>query len=97
MAYGLIAKWTVNEGSEEVVLNAIRELTPRSRAEPANRLYQACRTEQNPLEFVLFEVYEDEAGYQAHLATEHFKRWALETAIPLLASRERTFLTTIDG
>jgi quinol monooxygenase YgiN len=97
MAYVVIAKWTANEGAEEAVLDAIRQLIPHSRAEPGSRVYQPCRDPENPREFVLFEVYDDEASYQAHLDSEHARRLVFETAIPLLASRERTFLTTIDG
>jgi quinol monooxygenase YgiN len=96
MTYVVIAKWTANEGAEEAVLDAIRQLIPLSRAEPGSRVYQPCRNPEDPREFVLFEVYDDEASYQAHLESEHGRRYIVETAVPLLAGRERTFLETID-
>ena len=41
--------------------------------------------------------YLDEAGYQAHMDSEHFTRLVKEEAIPeLLEARERAFYETID-
>jgi quinol monooxygenase YgiN len=96
MGYVVNAVWTAEAGSEEVVLEAIRELAPASRAEPGNRLYQAYQDPGEPRVFRLFEVYEDEAAYHAHAESEHFRRLAVEHAIPRLESRERTFFRTID-
>jgi quinol monooxygenase YgiN len=39
----------------------------------------------------------DEAGYQAHMDSEHFTRLVKNEAIPdLLESRERSFYVTLD-
>ena len=47
--------------------------------------------------FLLYEQYADEAGYQAHMETEHFARLVLGEAIPeLLEERVREFYATID-
>jgi quinol monooxygenase YgiN len=45
--------------------------------------------------FVLFEVYDNEEAYRAHTESDHFRRLAIETAIPLLESREREFFDTV--
>ena len=45
--------------------------------------------------FRLFEIYADEAAYAAHGASDHFKTYALETAIPVLSNRERAFYETL--
>jgi quinol monooxygenase YgiN len=37
---------------------------------------------------MLYEVYEDEAAFQAHQQTAHFKKYIAE-AVPLLQSRDR--------
>ena len=34
-------------------------------------------------------------AYAAHGASDHFKQYALEQAIPVLATRERAFFQTI--
>ena len=45
---------------------------------------------------ILYEQYVDEAGYLAHMDSEHFTRLVKEEAIPrLLESRERAFYVTL--
>ena len=96
MAYVVIARWIALAGSEQLVLDTISELTPLSRAEPACRSYQACRSLENPREFLLFEVYDDEAGYRAHIDSEHFQQLGFGRAIPALEERQRSFYETIE-
>jgi quinol monooxygenase YgiN len=95
MGYVVTATWTAEPGKEDVVLDAIRKLTPASRQEPGNQCYQAYRDPQNPLVFHLFEIYDDEAAYTAHGASDHFQRYGHGQAIPVLAKRERAFYETI--
>jgi len=95
MGYVVSATWTAQPGQEDVVLDAIEKLTPASRQEPGNRFYQAYQDPSEPATFRLFEIYDDEAAYAAHGASEHFKQYALDQAIPVLASRERAFFETI--
>jgi quinol monooxygenase YgiN len=95
MAYVVSATWIAQDGQEDVVRDAIEKLTPLSRAEPGNRFYQAYQDPAEPGVFHLFEVYDDEAAYTAHGASEHFERYGFGQAIPVLAKRERAFYTTI--
>ena len=97
MPYVVSATWTADPGQEGVVLDAIEKLTPPSREEPGNVFYQAYQDAADPLVFRLFEIYDDEAAYAAHGASDHFKQYALEQAIPVLANRERAFYETIGG
>jgi autoinducer 2-degrading protein len=41
-----------------------------------------------PSRMMLLEIYASEEAFQAHLRTDHFRRYSTE-AVPLLASRER--------
>jgi quinol monooxygenase YgiN len=96
MAYVVVAKWTAKEGQEDRLQQICNEMTEPSRAEPANHFYQAHRSPENPRLFFLYEQYEDEAGYQAHMDSEHFTRLVKEEAIPnILESREREFYETL--
>ena len=95
MAYVVSATWTAQPGQEGVVLDAIEKLTPPSREEAGNRFYQAYQDPAEPGIFRLFEIYDDEEAYAAHGASDHFKQYALEQAIPVLATRERAFFQTI--
>ena len=95
MAYVVSATWTAQPGQEGVVLDAIEQLTPPSREEAGNRFYQAYQDPAQPEIFRLFEIYADEDAYALHGASDHFKQYALEQAIPVLANRERAFFETI--
>jgi quinol monooxygenase YgiN len=96
MAYVVCAKWTAKEGQEGRLAEICGEMTDPSRAEPGNVYYQANRSADNPRLFFLYEQYEDEAGYEAHMASEHFTRLVKEEAIPnILESREREFYETL--
>ena len=96
MAYVVCAKWTAKEGMEGRLAEICEEMTEPSRAEPGNLFYQAHRSPENARLFFLYEQYQDEAGYEAHMASEHFTRLVKEEAIPeILGSREREFYETL--
>jgi quinol monooxygenase YgiN len=96
MAYVVLAKWTAKEGQEDRLAEICDEMTEPSRAEPGNLYYQAQRSVEDPRLFLLYEQYSDEAGYEAHMASEHFTRLVKEEAIPnILESREREFYETL--
>jgi quinol monooxygenase YgiN len=97
MAYVVTATWTAKEGEEERVLQAVRNLIEPSRAEPGCLYYQANRDPEDPRVFFFYEQYADENAYKAHGESEHFKRYGLGEAIPLLESRERRFYTTLES
>jgi quinol monooxygenase YgiN len=96
MAYVVSAVWTAKPGQEDLVRDAIRQLVPLSRAEPGCRFYQPHTDPAQPRVFRLFELYDDEAAYQAHASSEHFQRLALGQAIPELETRERAFYETFE-
>ena len=96
MAYVVIAKWTAREGEDERVLDFIRGLAPPSREEPGCLVYRVNRDLCDPRVFLLYEEYADEAAYRAHGESDHLRRLALEGAIPLLESRERSFYESLD-
>jgi quinol monooxygenase YgiN len=94
MAYVVIAKWIARPGEEQAVAAAIDALIEPSRAEPGNLLYLPHRDPADHRVFLLYEQYVDEAAYAAHGASEHFRRHAVEDAIPRLQARERSFYET---
>jgi quinol monooxygenase YgiN len=95
MAYVVSAKWRAKPGKEDRLKALCEEMTEPSRAEPGNVFYQAQRSVEDPGLFYLYEQYVDEAGYEAHMDSEHFTRLVKGEAIPeLLESREREFYET---
>ena len=96
MAYVVSAKWRAKQGKEQRLEEIVRELIEPSRAEPGNVMYEPSRSPEDPQLFYLYEQYESEAGYQAHMDSEHFTRLVKEEAIPeILEAREREFFETI--
>jgi quinol monooxygenase YgiN len=93
--YVLIARYTVRPGKEGEVEEALRAMTPLSLAEPGCIEYQVQRSLDDPSVYVLYEAYVDEDSYKAHTETAHFTQYVLETAVPLLVSREREFFETL--
>ena len=96
MAYVVAATYRAKEGEEEQIREILELMAAPSRAEPACRFYQAHRSPEDPRTFFLYEQYDDEAGYRAHMASEHFERHIKGEAIPRLESRQRAFYITLD-
>ena len=94
VTYVLIAKWTAKEGEESAVRSALEQLAGPTRAEEGCLMWQPQVDVDDPPVFVIYEQYVDAAALEAHSASEHFKRIALEDAIPRLESRERAFYET---
>lgn len=97
MAFVCSATWTAQQGSADIVRDALAGLSPSSREEPGNLYYQAYQDPQEPNVFRIFEVYVDEDAFKAHGQTEHFQKWALNQAIPALESRVRDYYVTLDA
>jgi quinol monooxygenase YgiN len=96
MAYVVVARWRANAGSEDRVVTVLEELTVASRAEPGCLGYTPHRSTEDPRDFVIYERYADEAAFETHADSEHFKRLVLEEAVPnLLESRDRSFFVPL--
>ena len=61
-----------------------------ARGEAGCRQFEVLVDPQDKTKMMLFEVYDDQKAFEAHQAGTAFKKY-LETAVPLLASRERQF------
>ena len=67
-----------------------RSFTEATRAEPGCRQFEVLVDPDDKTKVMLFEVYDDQKAFEAHQAGAAFKKY-LDTAVPLLASRERQF------
>jgi len=97
MAFVVIATWKARPGEEARIREVVLTMTPLSRAETGNLFYQAQVSPKDPLTFVLYEQYENEAAYDAHKATPHFQEHVVARALPWLESRNVVTLETIGG
>jgi quinol monooxygenase YgiN len=96
MAYVVTAFWHAKAGSEDRVVAVLGELARATRAEAGCLQFQPNRSTEDPRRFLLYEEYADEAAFEAHSASEHFKRLVLGEAVPdLLEDRERRFFASL--
>ena len=63
----------------ENYLAAITENGMAAVKEPGCRRFDILNLANDPNHFLLYEVYDNEAAFQAHRATEHFKKYAATT------------------
>ena len=94
--YVVAAQYYAKEGKDDEIAGILRTMIPISRAEPGCAMYIINRSVDDPRKFLLYEQYHDKAGYEAHMATEPFKRNILGKIVPMLESRERAFYEVID-
>ena len=84
MPYICSVTWTAKPGRENAVLGALLELASASRREPGTIYYQPYQDQAEPRVFRIFEVYQNEDAFNAHKASEHFKRLAEGKVMPEL-------------
>jgi quinol monooxygenase YgiN len=87
--YIVNARLLAKPGEEDTVSGAMRAMVPLSRAEPGCLAYVAHQDVTDPRRFMFYEQYVDEAAFQAHTASDHYRRWVVETIAPALEERER--------
>jgi quinol monooxygenase YgiN len=95
MAYVLVVRMTTKEGEEERAQGLIGRLVDASRKEPGVVHYLPHRDPEDPRVFLFYEQYRDQAAFEEHGQTEHFKTIALGELFPLMESRERAVYETL--
>jgi quinol monooxygenase YgiN len=79
--YVVIATWVAREGQEDAVARILRENAVATNAEPGCREFTVYREKGEPRTFILYEVYDDEAAFQAHREAPHFKKHVVDDAV----------------
>lgn len=67
----LYAEFTAKPGCAEEVAALIAGLANDVRTEPGNVVFEVYRQADNPNHFFVFEVYADEAAFQAHIGMSY--------------------------
>ncbi len=81
MTYTVIATWVAKEGEEEAVARLLSVNAAAAQAEPGCREFTVLREQGQPRTFVLYETYDDEAAFQAHRESDHFKRYVIDDVV----------------
>jgi quinol monooxygenase YgiN len=80
----VVARAIARKGAVSQVREQFESLVEPTRAEPGCLSYELLVHENNPAEFVFVQEYENEAAFEAHLASAHVTAM-LEVVMPLLA------------
>ena len=65
----------VREEHRQQFVEATLENARSTIAEPGNLRFDVLQQIEDPRRFMLYEVYRDEAGMQAHKETAHYAAW----------------------
>jgi quinol monooxygenase YgiN len=75
-----IAELEIDAGQVEAYTNALKEEVETSiRVEPGVLTLYAVSVKGQPNQIRIFETYKDEAAYESHLQTPHFRKYKAET------------------
>ena len=83
----VIARYCTKAGKGDQVASVLALHRPVTVAEPGCRAFVVNRSQEDGDRFVLYEQYDDEAAFQAHRQSSHFKRYVEGQVVPLLAER----------
>ncbi|MDR2472419.1 MAG: antibiotic biosynthesis monooxygenase [Tannerella sp.] len=76
----IVARATVKAGQEEAFKAVALPLVEATNKEPGNLFYHLYQSPIDPTQFIFYEEYTDQAAFDAHAGSEHFKKFA--AAIP---------------
>jgi len=88
MSYVLQVALRIKPESIDAFMKKVLENAAAARKEPGCRRFDVLVDPKDATQAMLYEIYDDEAAFTAHQATDHFKRYLAE-AVPLLEHRER--------
>lgn len=71
MAITVIAKLKAKAGSEKALEEAFRSMITKVRGEPGCAAYVLHRAVKDPTTFMFYEIYQDQAAFDAHGKTPH--------------------------
>jgi quinol monooxygenase YgiN len=81
--------WEARDGQADAAAEIIARFAPEARKEPGLELLTVNRNATDPRQFLFYEMFTDEAAFEAHQQTPHFRTMILEDALPRLSKRER--------
>jgi quinol monooxygenase YgiN len=91
----VVAQLEAKEGQADNVADILSRFLPEAQREPGAQLFLISRDKENPGRFLFYELFRDEAAFNAHQQTPDFKTYIAGQALPLLARRERAQYTLL--
>jgi quinol monooxygenase YgiN len=69
----VIVRFLIRSGHEDAFFERVRQQAQDTlEREAACRQFDVCRNPRNPVEVLLYEIYDDDAAFAAHLRMPHF-------------------------
>ena len=91
----VVAEWEVKEGQADRVADILHRYQPLAQRSEGVKLFLIARGNENPAQFIFYELFENEAAFAAHAESEPFKTLIAGEALALLSKRVRTQYTLI--
>ena len=85
----VVAQWEAKEGQADKVAEILERFLPEAQSDPGAKLFLVGRNEDNPAQFMFYELFRDGAAMKAHQESAYFKKYIAGQALPLLAKRDR--------
>lgn len=86
--FAVVVTFQIKDGAMDAFLPAMTENARVSLAEEAAcHQFDVCTDADRPNEVFLYELYSDRAGFDAHLASAHFKAFDAQVA-PMVAAKD---------
>ena len=79
--FAVSVRFQIKEGrQDEFLLLMIENAQTSLRVEPGCHHFDVCTDDTRPEEVFLYELYDDAAAFQVHLASEHFLKFDSEVS-----------------
>ncbi len=92
----LIARVVAQDGKQEQVREALRNMLAPSRSEPGNRYYEMYESHEGH-RFLANELWESEAALNAHFATPHSQQLSAALKPLIVGEVEINLLTELEA
>ena len=89
MAFVLQVSIRIKPENVDAFMQKLDENARNARKEPGCKQFEVLVDPKDGTKIMLYEVYNDEAAFETHQQTPHFKKYVAES-VPLLADRART-------
>jgi quinol monooxygenase YgiN len=93
----VIAQYRAISGEGDVIAGTLAKHVAATRTEPGCVQFVAYRSSDDPDRFMLYEQYVDDAAFDSHRVTPHFRTFVEATIVPLLAERQFSRLEEIEA
>lgn len=94
MSYALVVRIQIKPESVDAFMQKLAANAAAARKEAECLTFDVLVDTEDKTRVMLYEVYKSEAAFQVHQQQQAFKSYMAE-AVPLLADRQRQFMTRV--